>query len=75
MQAKILKEVESKICLAKKYGLVPRDIMEIEFTIDQSGQGSTIEYWPTFKRIKRFEVDIPKKHRDQFIFCVSAAFL
>ena len=44
MQAKILKEVESKICLAKKYGLVPRDIMEIEFTIDQSGQGSTIEY-------------------------------
>ena len=75
MQAKLFEEYVSKVSLAKTYGLVPRSIVEAEFTVDQSGQASTIEYWPTVERQNRYEVDIPQKYRDQFIFSVTATFL
>ena len=78
MQAKILKEFESKIALAIDKGLIPyRKYKEIEFTVEKDGRATSVEFWSSSKRLdtEHTVVKIPAKLQDQFVFVVTAAFL
>ena len=77
MQSAINEELHSKIALAVKHGIVPKNTSEIEFTVDLgTGQGTVIEYWPSCARIdcNRVEVMIAPEYLEQFVFAVSAKF-
>ena len=70
MQAAITRELREKLCLAIIHGLVPSGIQEFEFTVDEKGQASVIEYWLCSERKPNeyTKVNIPLKILDQFVF-------
>ena len=70
MQAAITRELWEKLCLAIIHGLVPSGIQEFEFTVDEKGQASVIEYWLCSKRKTNeyTKVNIPSQIMDQFVF-------
>ena len=77
MESAINEELHSKIALAIKHGIIPKNTSEIEFTVDfGTGQATTIEYWPSCARLdcNREEVMIPPEHLKQYVFAVSAMF-
>ena len=67
----ILDELKKMIALAIDTGLIPQNkYKEIEFTVDEDGRASHIEFWSCSKRSDsdRTVVEIPNVIQDQFIF-------
>ena len=85
MQELIRLEIKEKIALAKHLHLLPKDINEVEFTLEVKLSGdheqkeataTLIEFWPTVDRIesKRVEVIIPFCHTHLFRFPLTTKF-
>lgn len=78
MQEAITEEMLTKATLAVYHGLLPQQMTtEIEWTIDNTGQASVLEYWPACPRVERerVKVEIPIGLWAQFVFKVTASYL
>ena len=63
-------ELFQLVTAAIHHGLVPDYIIELEFTVNNDGQASHIEYWPNTLRNaeERVEITIPNPLLDKFVF-------
>ena len=74
----ILDELKKMITLAIDKGLIPQNkYKEIEFTVDEDGRASHIEFWSCSKRSDsdRTVVEIPADLQSRFVFRSTAKYL
>ena len=77
MDTIILEELEEKIALAIKKGLIPPTNKEVEFTMNRAGMASCIEIWSCSNRrdSDRTVVAIPDEMQSEFVFSKTAKHL
>ena len=76
MQAAMTAELLVKVALAVEYKLIPKNVSEVEWTLDRNtGQASEIEWWPSSKRLasEKVAVAIPDEYMRDFIFTITTA--